>query len=72
MLDYDVILFVDCENTLCPLFSQYNLLSNQEALIKQITSSNELSPKSEDVLYVKDQRRQNFYSEPSSKQWESI
>ena len=29
-------------------------------------SSNELSPKSEDVLYAKDQRRQNFHSNPSS------
>ena len=43
-----------------------NLLSNQEALIKQMTSSNEFSPKSEDVLYVKDQRRHNFHSKPSS------
>ena len=43
-----------------------NLLSNQEALIKRMTSSNELSTKSKDVLYVKDQRRQNFHSEPSS------
>ena len=43
-----------------------NLFSYQEALIKQMTSSNELSPKSKDVLYVKDQRRQNFHSKPSS------
>ena len=43
-----------------------NLLSNQEALIKQMTSSNEFSPKLEGVLYVKDQRRQNFHSRPSS------
>ena len=41
-----------------------NLLSNQEALVKQMTSSNESSPKLEDVLYVKDQRRQNFHSKP--------
>ena len=58
MLDYDIILFVDYENTLCPLFPQWwanqptvieleNLLSNHEVLIKQMTSSNELSPKSE-------------------------
>ena len=43
-----------------------NLLSDQEALIKQMTSSNEFSRKSEDVLNVKDQRRQNFHSKPSS------
>ena len=43
-----------------------NLFSNQEVLIKQMTNSNELSPKSENVLYVKDQRRQNFYLKPSS------
>ncbi|XP_022949820.1 uncharacterized protein LOC111453107 [Cucurbita moschata] len=43
-----------------------NLLSNQEALIEQMTTSNEFSPKLEGVLYVKDQRRQNFHSRPSS------
>ena len=43
-----------------------NLLSNQEALVKQMTSSNEFSPKLEDALYVKDQRRQNYHSKPSS------
>ncbi|XP_023542089.1 uncharacterized protein LOC111802075 isoform X2 [Cucurbita pepo subsp. pepo] len=31
-----------------------------------MTSSNEFSPKLEGVLYVKDQRRQNFHSRPSS------
>ena len=31
-----------------------------------MTNSNEFSPKSEDVLYVKDQRRQNFHSKLSS------
>ena len=34
-----------------------NLLSNQDALIKQMTSNNEFSPELEGVLYVKDQRR---------------
>ena len=34
-----------------------NLLSNEGALVKQMTSGNEFSPKSEDALYVKDQRR---------------
>ena len=43
-----------------------NLLSNQKALIKQMTSNNKLSPKSEDVLYVKDQGRHNFHSKSSS------
>ena len=43
-----------------------NLLSNQEAMVKQMTSSNEFSTKSEDALYVKDQRRQNYHSKPSS------
>ena len=42
MLDYVVILFVDYEKTLCPLFP----------------------PKPKDVLYVKDQRRQNSHSKP--------
>ena len=31
-----------------------------------MTSNNDLSLKSEDVLYIKDQRRQNFHSKPSS------
>ena len=31
-----------------------------------MTSSNEFSPKSEDALYVKDQRTQNYHSKPSS------
>ena len=43
-----------------------NLLSNQEALIKQMPSSNEFFRKSEDVLYVKDQRRENFHPKLSS------
>ena len=43
-----------------------NLLSNEKALVKQMTSSNEFSPKSEDALYVKDQRTQNYHSKPSS------
>ena len=43
-----------------------NLLSNQEALVKQMTSNNEFSPKSEDVLHVKDLGRQNYHSKPSS------
>ena len=33
-----------------------NLLSNRKVLIKKMTSSNKFSSKSEDVLYVKDQR----------------
>ena len=33
-----------------------NLLSNQEALIKKMTSSNKPFPKSEDVLYVKEDK----------------
>ena len=39
-----------------------NLLSNQDTLIKQMINNNELSPKSEDVLHVKYQRRSNFHS----------
>ena len=31
-----------------------------------MTSLNEFSPKSEDVLYVKDHTRQNFHSKPTS------
>ncbi|GMI96773.1 hypothetical protein HRI_003346600 [Hibiscus trionum] len=45
------------------IFELENLLSNQEALIKQMTST-KLSSKSEDVLFVKDQRRKIFYSKP--------
>ena len=77
MLDYCIILFMDYEKSLCPLFPQYkvgksvieleNLVSNHQVLIKQMTSNNELFPKLEDVLYVKDKRRLNFHSEPSSR-----
>ncbi|KAK8344206.1 hypothetical protein V6Z11_A07G063300 [Gossypium hirsutum] len=42
-----------------------NLLSNQEALIKQMTNV-KLSSKSEDVLFVKDQMRKILYSKSSS------
>ena len=58
MLGYGVILFVDYEKALCPLFPQYKGGQISLRLLN--------SPKSEVVLCVKDQRRHNFHSETSS------
>ena len=46
-----------------PFISSIQVRANQPSVIEL---ENLLSPKSEDVLYVKDQRRQNFHSKPSS------
>ena len=48
MLGYGVILFVDYEKALCPLFPQYKGGQISLRLLN--------SPKSEDVLYVKEDK----------------
>lgn len=39
-----------------------NLLSNQEALVKQMTSNNKAFSPTENVLYTNDHKKKNFYS----------
>lgn len=73
-----VILFVDCGKCLCPLSIRYkgwanqhtiieleNQLSDQEALVKQMSSiSNKSLSQVEDVLYTKSQRKKVFFFLP--------
>lgn len=75
MLVCVIISFVDCEKSLSfissiqgwanqpSIIELENLLLNQEALVKQMGSSNKQSPSQvEDALYTKDKARSNYFS----------
>lgn len=48
------------------IFELENLISNQEALVKQATSNKHSYPQTEDALYMKDQRKRSSFSKHSA------
>ena len=44
------------------IFKLENLLSNQEALVKQVTNNSKPLPQTDDVLYTKDKKKKSFSS----------